>query len=141
MVVTAIVILAGLAVPNLVPARKAASESSAIANIRQIMSAQASYSATGNGEFGSLSDLVEADLIDENVVEGDVNGYHFEMETSGNTGFSVTATPTSGETVQRRFYGDETGVIRFTNDGSPPTAQSPGLGVSGSSVVLIPHEN
>ena len=57
-VVAVIGIIAALAVPNLVQSRKAANEASAIASVRNLVTAQITYASTlGGGNFGSLAEL------------------------------------------------------------------------------------
>ncbi len=56
-VVAVIGIIAALAVPNLVQSRKAANEASAIASVRNLVTAQITYASTlGSGNFASLAD-------------------------------------------------------------------------------------
>src|ERR1700675_3425635 len=61
-VVAVIGIIAAIAVPGLLRARMSGNEASAIASLRAINSAQASYSAScaSGGYAGSLDDLVKA---------------------------------------------------------------------------------
>lgn len=65
-VVVIIGIIAAIAIPNLLAARRVANEGSAIASLRTIHSAQITYmSSLGNGDFAEyLSDLKNANLID-----------------------------------------------------------------------------
>ena len=57
-VVAVIGIIAALAVPNLVQSKKAASEVSAIASVRNLVTPQITYASTlGSGSFESLAEL------------------------------------------------------------------------------------
>lgn len=132
-VVAIIGIIAAIAVPNLVQSRSAANEASAISSVRNIVTGQITYASTiGGGNFGSLDDLGTADIIDDVLgAEGSVkDGYSFSTTGTGtSTGFTVVATPTAfGTTGRRGFFSDQTAVIRYTNDGSAPTAASTALG-------------
>ncbi len=66
MIVVAIIgIIAAIAIPNLLASKRATNEGSAIASIRTITSAEATYRATStSGSYGSLSQLNTAALVD-----------------------------------------------------------------------------
>ncbi len=129
-VVVVIGILEALAVPNLVQSKKAANEASAIASVRNLMTAEITYASTlGGGNFGSLAELSAENFADEVLGSGQKDGYDFSVAANESVGFSVIATPTvPGTTGERSFYGDETGVIRYTVDGTVPDSTSPPLG-------------
>jgi type II secretory pathway pseudopilin PulG len=121
-------IVAAIAIPNLLAARRAANEGSAMSSLRTLASAQATYQATrGNGKFGTLSELAAENLIDLKLATGTKNGYHFTVELTTDemsyAGFSVVARPlTYRSDGIRSFYIDETGVIRAgDNSGGPAT--------------------
>ena len=134
-VVAVIGIIAALAVPNLVQSKKAANEASAIASVRNLVTAQITYASTlGGGNFGSLAELSSENFADEVLGSGQKDGYDFSVAANGSIGFSVIATPTvPGNTGERAFYGNETGVIRYTVDGTVPDSTSPPLGGGNSS--------
>lgn len=131
-VVAIIGIIAAIAVPNLLQSKAAANEASAIASTRNIVTAEITYfSTTGGGKYGALADLKTAKLIDEVLGSGTKDGYTFDTPTGAGAtdDFSVTAVPiTPGKTGYRGFFGDATGVIRYSADGSAPTASSSPLG-------------
>ena len=129
-VVALIGILAALAVPNLVQSKKAANEASAIASVRNLVTAEITYASTlGGGNFGSLAELSAENFADEVLGSGQKDGYDFSVAANESVGFSVIATPTvPGTTGERSFYGDETGVIRYAVDGTVPDSTSPPLG-------------
>ena len=71
-------------------------------------------------------------IIDDVLATGQKSGYSFvygAVATNGiNTGYTIVATPQSvGSTGQRGFYSDESGVIRYTLDGSAPSNASSSL--------------
>jgi type IV pilus assembly protein PilA len=113
-------ILAAIAVPGLLAARRAANEASAQASVRTIHSCQATYKATSlNAEYGTLSDLQGEYLTDTVLASGTKSGYSFvTTPTSGvlPTQFHSTAVPTgtsgTGRTGNRRFAMTEDGVMR-----------------------------
>ena len=130
-VVAIIGIIAAIAVPNLLQSKAAANEASAIASVRNVITAEITYfSTTGAGTYGDLDKLMTAKMIDDVLGTGAKDGYAFAVAGDGSTeDFQVTATPTTpGKTGYRGFFGDATGVIRYSTDGSAPSAASPALG-------------
>ena len=64
-VVAIIGIIAAIAIPNLLASRRAANEGSAQSSMRTINTAEYTYQATlGNGSFGKLFALTNANMID-----------------------------------------------------------------------------
>ncbi|MFL6207805.1 MAG: DUF4190 domain-containing protein [Pyrinomonadaceae bacterium] len=109
-------IVAAIAIPNLLASRRAANEGSAIRSMRIISSAEQTYQATiGNGrDFGNLTQLQNAELIDNVLSEGVKNGYRFQVTCAG-IHFAATATPVDKATGTRSFYIAEDGVIHAAN--------------------------
>ncbi|MFQ5738686.1 MAG: type II secretion system protein [Acidobacteriota bacterium] len=136
-VVAVIGIIAAIAVPNLVQSKKAANEASAISSVRNLVTAQITYASTvGAGQFGSLADLTSNKFIDDVLGSGSKDGYTFTIPTGAGstTVFTVVGVPTTvGTSGQRGFFSDQTGVIRYSTDGSAPTAASPALGATSGS--------
>ena len=132
-VVAVIGIIAAIAVPNLVQSKKAANEASAISSVRNLTTAEITYASTvGAGSFGSLAQMQSSGFIDNVLGGGSKDGYTFAVGVSGSTSFTVTAVPqTIGTTGERGFYSDQTGVIRYTTNGTAPNSGSPALGSSG----------
>lgn len=102
-------------------------------SLRQIHSAQITYSATaGNGDYGSNLDLLEAGLIDAVLANGNKYGYYFMYINTPRAGttparFYVTATPQRyGKTTKLSFYLDESGELRGVDrNGGVATATDP----------------
>jgi type II secretory pathway pseudopilin PulG len=123
-----ILIIAAIAIPNLLRARMAANESSAIASIRTINAAEVRYAqAHSNAGFTcSLSDLAGDQLISSDLAGGSKHGYAFELsdcspgaEGTGNVKYRVVAYPvTVNTTGVRAFCSDESAVIRVDSGGS-----------------------
>jgi len=131
-VVAIILIIAAIAIPNLLRSRMAANEASAVGSIRTINTAQITYSSTyidcgytslGNlgGSGGSASG---SGLLDSVLASGTKSGYSFVSTASGgsgtcgsgslpNTSYTVTGDPVSAQTGQRHFFSSESGVIRY----------------------------
>ena len=136
MIVVAVIgIISILAIPNFMRSRLFANETSAIASLRVIVTSEITYASTvGNGSFGSTEELVAQGLIDAALGSGTKDGYNLTLTPDGSTGFTVVAIPiTAGSTGQRGFFADQTGVIRYSEDGSAPTQASPVLGTEGGS--------
>jgi len=134
-VVVIIGIIAAIAIPNLLAARRGANEGSAISSLRTLHGANVTYQATtGAGKFApALADLKTANLIDEVFAASGTtakSGYTFTyaMVPGPPSTFTTTAKPAvaSGITATgtREFFIDESGVIRFATTGaavgSPP---------------------
>jgi hypothetical protein len=118
-----VMIVAAIAIPNLLRARIAANESSAVSSIRVITSTEARYAASHRdaGYTCSVSDLRED--IDDRLVDGQKDGYLFELrgcagEAPGMpiTKYHVVASPsTPNQTGSRVFCSDETATIKTSS--------------------------
>lgn len=79
-VVVIIGIIAAIAIPNLLAARRSANEGSAISSLRTVHGAQMTYSsAQGEGDYGTLAELGSASLIDSGLASASKSGYGFTM--------------------------------------------------------------
>src|SRR6185312_14759573 len=131
-VVAIMLIIAAIAIPNLIRARVAANESSAVSSIRTIMTAEAAYALAypDVGYSAALTNLtgsppcspssVTACLVDTVLASGTKAGYNF-VATGGtpsalgeNTSFVVGAAPYAPNVSGvRRFCGLNDNVIHF----------------------------
>jgi hypothetical protein len=121
-----VLIIAAIAIPNLLRARIAANESSAVASVRSLNTAEDAYrnQHPGAGYTCSLSDL--RDLIDPSLAGGRNHGYAFEIggcvadsEKRSNVKYQVTAHPQQlHQTGVRAFCSDESMIIRADAGGS-----------------------
>lgn len=113
-----ILIIAAIAIPNLLRARIAANEASAVGSVSTINVAQVSYAATHQQEgfTCSLTDLGNAGLLDSMLASGTQSGYRYELVACDGTPvqhYTILATPmTPGTTGQRTFCSDESAVIK-----------------------------
>jgi type IV pilus assembly protein PilA len=138
-VVAIILIIAAIAIPNLLRSRMAANEASAVGSLRTLNTAAVTYSSTypASGYPGSLASLgtsgaatsASADLIDSVLASGTKSGYGFTW-TAGSgtpsTGYSIVANPVSrGTSGQRGFYTDQSGVIRNDPTTTATSASAP----------------
>jgi len=131
-------IISAIAIPNLLASRKAANEAAAIASLRYIGGAQATYAATGTGSYGSLTQLFGARLIDANLASGTKNGYVFTVTVNGN-GFEAQATPVSRSAGNRSFYVSADGVIRYAPGVRPATEADPPVYPNGQQYGSQPY--
>jgi type IV pilus assembly protein PilA len=123
-----ILIIAAIAIPNLLRARMAANESSAVAAVRTIETAEVTYSANHpeRGYTCYLGDLSGEQLINTELASGKKFGYQFDLlncvpATPGgaNMKFQVGAHPvTPNQTGVRAFCTDESAVIKVDASGS-----------------------
>jgi len=141
-VVAIILIIAAIAIPNLLRSRIAANEASAVGSLRTLVTAQVTYATTYPtvGFAGTLAVMAppgggadpsstQADLIDTNLASGSKSGY-----TYGQTGcvaatcsldgtFTVTSAGTPAVNVTFQIWGspvakNRTGIRNFCTDES-----------------------
>jgi prepilin-type N-terminal cleavage/methylation domain-containing protein len=144
-VVAIILIIAAIAIPNLLRSKMAANEASAVATLRTYNTAIVSYSTTYNtdpdtnmSELGPATSPSSsaADLVDNLIGSATPvkSGYSFTYTagTPSSTGvisqYTITAQPQSTSTGQRYFFTDQSGVIRQTTNAQPATATSNPIG-------------
>ena len=140
-VIAIILIIAAIAIPNLLRSKMAANEASAVASLRTLNTSIVAYSTTYATDPSNLASLgpsataasTAADLVD-NLLGADPavkSGYsitYTPVAATPITQYSMVATPVSSSTGQRKFFTDQSGVIRQTTDGTPPTASSTPIG-------------
>jgi prepilin-type N-terminal cleavage/methylation domain-containing protein len=144
-VVAIILIIAAIAIPNLLRSRMAANEASAVGSLRTINTAEVTY-ATAYPSEGFAAALVNlggpapcgpatiatACLIDEVLsATAKKSGYSFTapgVAPIPRVSYTATAVPTIvGSSGQRAFFTDQSGVIRYDLTGAGATAASPAL--------------
>ena len=146
-VVAIILIIAAIAIPNLLRSRMAANEASAVGSLRTINTAEVTYSTT-YPNIGFAVDLTSlggaapcttavsgaACLIDDVLSITQVkSGYKFAAAGANGGGpinvtYTTSAVPSViGQSGQRGFYSDQSGVIRYDPTGAIPTPGSPAL--------------
>ena len=135
-VVVIIGIIAAIAIPNLLASRRAANEGSAVASLRTVTGAQATFQSTSpTGDFASGTALNTAGLVDG--VLGCAtppcakSGYAFTItalakDLANPARFDASTVPQSfgrvGATGTRSFYTNESRVIYFAAAATAPTA-------------------
>jgi type IV pilus assembly protein PilA len=142
-VVTIILIIAAIAIPNLMRSKIQANETAAVGALKALTEGALLYSNTYGGFPHALSDLgpasggtaptsASADLIDSVLASGVKSGYRFAYaagttDPAGNVlSYTITATPVSmGSTGQRSFFTDQSGTIRNTTNGNVDSTSPP----------------
>src|ERR1039458_2215242 len=126
-VVAIILIIAAIAIPNLLRARIAANESSAVASLRTINTAMISYNSSyptvgfaagltqlsGTCTGAVVPSSATACLIDSTLASGTKSGYTFNAAgTSG--GYAAWATPVTVDTTGVRGFCSGAGAVGGT---------------------------
>jgi type IV pilus assembly protein PilA len=134
LVVSVILIISAIAIPNFLRSRLRANEASAVASVRLVETGAVTYSLTypDLGFPANLTNLggvnpctassTTSCLIDDVLAQGVKGGYSFAWAGDGATpsvAFALTATPqVIGSSGQRMFCTDQGGVIYFDPSGS-----------------------
>lgn len=143
-VVAIILIIAAIAIPSLMRAKMAANEASAGESVRTITTGETTYAAAcpDIGYSATLQELntgatcaggknVIDDLLgasDPSFKAGYVFSYTPNASFGQNTTFTITGLPIAvGLTGTRGFFSDQSGVIRYTLNGTAPTVVSSAL--------------
>ena len=140
-VVAIILIIAAIAIPNLLRSRIAANQASAVGSCRTINTAMVTYATTYNtGYAGTLLAVgtgatpptaSAAGLIDSVLAAGNKSGYTFAYTAGSAVGgrintYTLTAVPQTVGTTGTNFnFTDDTGVIRQSSTGAASAASSP----------------
>jgi type IV pilus assembly protein PilA len=137
-VVAIILIIAAIAIPNFLRSRIAANESSAVASLRTINTAEATYSSSwGSGYAATIDSLggagpcltgtaAAACIIDSqlSLTPYSKSGYTFaavgnNLVGTVTNGYEANATPTTVDVSGKRaFCSDQTGVLRANTTGA-----------------------
>jgi type IV pilus assembly protein PilA len=138
-VVAIILIIAAIAIPNLLRSKMAANEASAVASLRtyntSIVAYQTTYATdpvTNLAQLGPLTgggatpSSASADLVDSllGAAAPSKSGYTFSytpVAATPVTQYSILAKPSSSSTGQRYFLTDQSGVIYQTSNGTVPS--------------------
>jgi len=123
-VVAIILIIATIAIPSLLRSRQAANESAAVAELRTINTAQITYLSSSQGNYGNVTQLVSAGLLDSRFT-GVMSGYNFAIDNGTGADYTATATPASASNGRYGYYSTPDAVIRYSTASSlAPTGQS-----------------
>ena len=141
-VVAIILIIAAIAIPNLLRSRIAANEASAVGSIRSINTAQVTYASTypdvgfgqnltvlgppasGGQVTSTLSGLVD-NVLGCGAPPCNKSGYSFSVSGTTSAYKSIGSPITPGQTGQRYFYSDASGVIRYNSSATATVGDNP----------------
>lgn len=150
-VVMVILIIAAIAIPNLVHGKMRANEAAAVSSVKTINTAQLMYK-DAFPEVGYASSLVNLGtngsscerptstnaclIMDDALTSGLKSGYMFEIVGDGKTptaSYTVTAMPESGLSGRCNIASNQSGDIHISLPGSPGivNGRSVGAGSSG----------
>ena len=144
MIVVAIVaIIATIAIPNFLRMRLTSNETAAVSNMRTLSSSEIAFQAStlidqdddGVGDYGTLQELYQPPngapgWIDANLGAGNKQGYFYVTNIVYGAinivpAYSIVSMPIiENKTGIRRFFVDDSGVIRFNLDGPEPDVNS-----------------
>ena len=134
-VVAIILIIAAIAIPNLLRSKMAANEASAVGSLRTINTSAVAFSTTYGNYPTILKDMgpstaptsTAADLIDSVLASSSKSGYTFSYSaTTPYLTYKLNAGPSNpGVTGQRYFYTDSSGVIRADTSTAATSASTP----------------
>lgn len=142
-VVAIILIIAAIAIPNLLRSRIAANQASAVGSLRTLNTANITYASTYNTGYASAMSYLSppagtamptstaAGLVDSVLASGTKSGYTFSYTPStsaaGRTDlYSFNADPvTPGTTGTNHYFTDQSGVIRQNSTAAASASDSP----------------
>jgi prepilin-type N-terminal cleavage/methylation domain-containing protein len=124
-VVAIILIIATIAIPSLLRSRQVAHETSAVANLKTLNTAQITYTTTSGGTYGTMTELINSGLVDSRF-NSIMSGYNYTFSLAVNLrDFTVYATAASAIEGRYDYSTAPDYVIRYTTDSSrAPTGQA-----------------
>jgi prepilin-type N-terminal cleavage/methylation domain-containing protein len=134
-VVAIILIIATIAIPSLLRSRQAAQESSAVAQLRTVNTAEVTYLSSNQGSYGDVISLISQGLLD-NRFTSSVSGYQFTVTSSG-ANYTANAQPVSANAGRFGYYSTPDAVVRYstvTSGCGGPNGQCFPTGQSGAPV-------
>jgi type IV pilus assembly protein PilA len=147
-VVAIILIIAAIAIPNLLRSRIAANQASAVGSLRTLNTAEITYSSTynvgftsalsylappaaGSGPNSTAGGLIDSILAGTGSNTSSKSGYNFiyspgATDATGRVNtYSITATPVSDSTGTNYYYTDQSGVLRQNSTTTAGSTDSP----------------
>ena len=138
-VVAIILIIAAIAIPDLLKSRQAANQASAVGSLRTINTSEVTYASTYTTGFSTTllqldgtttpSDANNSGLIDSVLALGTKSGYSFAYASFVVGGridaYNATAGPTAGPGNGNFYYTDHSGVIRQNTATTATSTDSP----------------
>jgi type IV pilus assembly protein PilA len=153
-VVMVILIIAAIAIPNLMHGKMRANEAAAVVSVKTIHTAQALYNNTypdvgyssnlaNLGSNGSTCERPTSSgsclIMDEALTSGLKSGYIFEIVGDGNkptSAYTISAQPESSVSGRCSVSSNESGEVHFSAPGGPANTGGRSLGGSGGGCEL-----
>lgn len=134
-VIALIGIIAAMAIPNLLSARKLANEASAADTLRAISTSEATFLINQN-QYGTLAQLQTAGLIDSgitlaNTASSAKAGYFYTNGTCDGSEFTIQATRGAVTWGDKDYGITEDGVVRYVTN---PTATAGPTGLTRAAI-------
>jgi hypothetical protein len=105
--------------------QKSANEAAAISSLRTLSTVSEQYRNRNERYPSDIQELMEEGLIGSELASGEKNGYTFKV-TGSIAVWSCQASPQQpGQTGDRYFFVDQTGVLRLSADGPATAASDP----------------
>lgn len=93
------------------------SEAGALGYLRTVMTAQKLYKKKHNSFATSLPGLVHTGSFTQRMTKTDRGDYYVSFHSEGKgSGYGLALTPKVYDAAHRAFFGDESGVIRVSED-------------------------
>jgi type IV pilus assembly protein PilA len=124
-----IAIIAALAIPGMLSARRHANENGAAAALRAIVTSQAIFhdadrDGDGEADYADLAELSQTTLVDEVIGSGQKQGYVIQVVPSATywdaRWFAVANPIVPGSTGDRYFATNHAGVVFYTETAAVP---------------------
>ena len=136
-VVAIILIIAAIAIPNLLRSKIAANQASAVASLRTLNTSSVLYETNYQQFPSKIADMAtgatvtstSADLIDSVLATGTKSGYNFSWSDggTGKTSYEIWADPVSSASGTVHYFTDQSLVIR-SNTSAAATANDLAIG-------------
>jgi type II secretory pathway pseudopilin PulG len=117
-----ILIMSTISIPSLPLSTQTPQESSAVAQLRTINTAENTYIGSNQGAYGDIPSLVTQGLLDARF-NGSISGYSYTIAVSGNI-YTANANAVSANAGRFDFYTTADYVLRYATD---PTRAPAGL--------------
>jgi prepilin-type N-terminal cleavage/methylation domain-containing protein len=128
-VVAIILVISTIAIPSLLRSRQAANESATVANLRNLNTAEVTYSSS-TGTYGTIAEMVAAELLDDRYLDPNLSSYTITVALiPGNLGYTAYATGVSTNSSRYDYYTTPDFVIRFSAAASRAPTGRAGLPV------------
>ena len=129
--VTIIIFVIGVVVllPVLLRPSHGPNEHPAVSNLRTINTAEVTYLSSSGGTYGSITDLIAANLLDDTFT-GIKAGYKYSiMLNAKGSVYTAEAVPVSTNTGRFGYYSHPDAVVRYSTNASLAPAGQAGRSV------------